>query len=186
MKRLLGLLFVSTILISIPLSAQENELGKGKVGLTFPSTGIIWHLSGRVALMPNAGYIYGWADSNLYSATNRSLGVGASLRFYAWEWKGIHLFVSPKYSFNRNSTTSDSAPPTGSPTTSTSVGNGHAITGAWGLQYPISSRVSIYGDYGVSWSRSTSSHSPTTSLSDNSRSSSVRTGGSWGLILYLK
>jgi len=185
MKRFSALLFASLVLNCNLLQAQDKEMSKGKVGLTFPTTGIIWHVSDRVAVLPNAGYSYSWGDTAYGSSTGWTLGAGVSLRVYAWEWKGLHLFLSPKYSYGRNSGTSDYAPPTGSPSTSTSIGNSHLISGTWGLQYPISERISIYGDYGLAYSRATSSQMPD-SVSGDAHSSSIRTGGSWGLILYLK
>jgi hypothetical protein len=185
MRRLGVLLPVSLALISYPLNAQQRELSKGKVGLTFPTTGIIWHFSDRVALLTSAGYSYSWYDysSNPATASSGSLGAGAGLRIYAREWKGVHLFLSPKYTFSRLSGSSDPVFSTGSTLTSSVLG--HEIRGAWGLQYPISDRVSILGEYGIYFSRSVSSNSPPATTGDR-RSYNVGSYGSWGLILYLK
>jgi len=186
MWRFLFALLSSVLIFAASLIAQEKDIAKGRVGLTFPTTGIIWHLSDNIALLPNAGYTYNWAgfDSNPSTNSGNSLSAGVSLRFYAREWNGIRFYLSPKYSFARNTSSSEMVAGSASQTNSNSS-NAHAITGAWGVQYGISERVSIFGDVGVSFSRSASSGSTLSSYGE-SHSNRIGTAGSWGLILYLR
>jgi len=185
MWRFLFALMSSVLFFAASLMAQEKDIAKGRVGLTFPTTGIIWHLSDNIALLPNVGFTYNWAgyDSNSSTSTGKGLSAGVSLRFYTREWNGVRFYLSPKYAFNRSTSNSEIVVPTASQRSSSSL-NSHAIAGAWGLQYPISGRVSIFGDIGVSFSRSGNSSS--SSIYSESHSNRIGTTGSWGLILYLK
>jgi hypothetical protein len=109
----------------------------------------------------------------------------AALRFYVSDWKGLRFYVSPKYQFGR--TTSEriaGAPVYGTDSTSTS--RTHGVYGAWGVQYAISDRVSIFGDMGGYYSRATGTTTNLATLGGDSHGSAIGTSGSWGLILYLK
>jgi hypothetical protein len=186
MKRLLLTCFVMCALFPSMLRAQGKDAEKQKFGLTFPNIGVIWHITDNVAFLPGFSFNHSWSSSDdFYKDSTNLLNVDASLRFYVQEWKGVRFYLAPKYSFGWVDTESDIGYET-SPSTRAVTTYSHAVSGAWGLQYAISNRISIWGDIGVRYSHGTGSTSPSTILGLDTHTNSISTVGTWGLILYLK
>jgi hypothetical protein len=187
MRGFLSALIGSIALVSAPLFAQEQESPRGKIGLTLPGIGAILHLTDHVAFVPGVGFTHNWSSLSSAPTTTaaNNLSVSAALRFYVRDWKGLRFYLSPKYSFSR-STSERNAGGTGYGTDSSTAGDYHAAYGSWGIQYAISDRVSIFGDMGAFYSRSTYSTSSSAMLGGDTYSQNVGTSGSWGLIFYLK
>ena len=179
MKKLLLMALFVLLLFSVSLYAQEKENTKYKFGLTFPNIGAIWHISDSIAFMSGIDFNHDWSGfgSSPYdnaSTSGNMLGIDASLRFYIFEWEGVRFYLSPKYGFDwfEHNVITNSY-------TSNSSGHFHSVSAAWGMQYALSRRISIFGDIGVSYRRSTP-------LDISGHSNSIGTEGTWGLILYLK
>ncbi len=179
-------MFIMLSLMPFSLFAQERENPRRSFGLTFPNIGAIWHISDNIAFLPGIDFNHTWSDLSTMdgSITTDTLGVNASMRFYVSRWKGVRLYLAPKYRFVWGKS-SNSIPVELYDLNLRTYR--HTASGAWGLQYAISDRVSIFGDIGVGYSRltqSTSSIRPIPTI--NPRSSQIGTEGTWGLILYLK
>ncbi len=187
MKKSLIIWVFALLLVPASLFAQEKEKAKYRFGLTFPEIGVIWHISENIAFVPGIDFGHGWSsstvsfDDSTRNTSSNTLRVNSSLRFYISEWKDIRFYISPKYGFGWVETKTDR---TGYPYPydeySPSEGYSthlHKVSAAWGLQYAVSDRISIFGDIGAAYSRS--------SLSSG-YSNTIATEGTWGLILYLK
>ena len=183
MKKLLVIISFALLLVSASLFAQEKETATFRFGLTFPTIGAIWHISDNVAFMSGIDFNHDWSgftssiDNHPVRNSGNRLGVEASVRFYLLQWKDVRLYLSPKYRFNWSDIRIEDET---YPVTTDSYG--HSAIGAWGLQYALNDRVSIFGDIGFGYERQKvyglSSY-------DNS-SNSIGTEGTWGMILYLK
>ena len=178
-------LFLSVIVVCgmFPalVSAQDKAVEKRKFGLTFPNIGIIWRISDNVAFLPDINLSHGWSDlgTNAGDSTNNSIGVNAALRFYLHDWKGVRFYVSPRYGYNWSNVKS---PLQGS--SMTSELRTHSVSGAWGVEYAVSDRISLFGDIGVRYNHGKIDSS--SEFSSGTNSNSIGTAGTWGLILYLK
>ena len=187
MKKSLTILVFALLLVPASLFAQEKDKVKYKFGFTFPEIGVIWHISDNIAFVPGIDFGHGWSsvtssfDDSTRNTSSNTLRVNAGLRFYISDWKDIRFYISPKYGFSWVESSSDRADspfddylPDGSYHYS---GHSHKVSAAWGLQYAISDRISIFGDIGAAYDR--------TPLSSG-HSNTIATEGTWGLILYLK
>jgi hypothetical protein len=185
MRRFFPVCFVLFVLAPSVLYAQDSPAAKRKFGLTFPNTGIIWHITDNVAFLPGFSFNHNWGSSDdFYKNTSNSLNVDASLRFYLREWKGVRFYLAPKYTFGWSDVETEYDFGTGL-STAASTAYSHSVSGAWGLQYAISDRISLWGDIGIRYNHGTSGSAVPLSMTDLS-SNSVSTVGNWGLILYLK
>jgi opacity protein-like surface antigen len=174
MKKCIPILFVLLLFLPASLSAEENEAEEFKFGLTFPDIGAIWHMTDRIAFLPGISFTHSWSEfgtnDETYNNSSNALVINAGLRFYLYDWEDLRFYVSPGYRFGWVDSESDF---------SANTSYGHGVSGAWGLQYALNKRLSLYGDIGVSYNR--------TSPSDTDGHSSLfGTRGTWGLILYLK
>ena len=188
MKRYLLLTLLVSVLLAPSLAAQEDDVAPGRVGLTFPGLGAIWHLSGTLALVPSVSISHSWENVGSISSPrsdNTSLSIGAAARFYAYQWKGVRFYLTPKYALGR-STNSSTYVSSGQDVKTNATSNVHTVTGAWGIQYAVNDRISLYGDIGAFYGRSIYHTTSLAAVERESRSNNVGTVGSWGLIFYLK
>ena len=227
------------------LSAKEKESPKHKFGLVFPRIGVIWHINDRVALLPFVGLTGSWGSGNASTQTSStntqtsspdyvsttqitafgdsktdnpfspSYSVGANVRFFLNEWKGVQFYVSPGYSYGHyKSEETNSSDQSGSGTSITSgqtvttynsESTSHNVNGVWGFQYTIGDRVGLFGDIGMIYSH-TKGHSTSSGSSDQTSSATygeytytttnssvsedimhrVGTAYDFGIILYIK
>jgi len=185
MRKMLVSAIVVFGLFPAMLSAQDKVSEKRKFGLTFPNIGIIWRISDQVAFLPDINLTHGWSElgSNVGDSTNNSVGVNAALRFYLHDWKGMRFYLTPRYGYVWNNTNL-SIQGTGTESSNTSEVRNHSVSGAWGIEYAVSDRISLFGDIGVRYNHGRQESS--SQFSSNSTVNSVGTAGTWGLILYLK
>jgi len=181
MKKSLIIWVFALLLVPAALFAQEQEKAKYRFGLTFPEIGVIWHISDNIAFVPGVNFGHTWGrntisfyDDTLGFSSSR-LEFNAGLRFFISEWKDLRFYISPKYGFAWHDSDIDDS----SPLNDESSIKYHRVSGAWGLQYAINDRVSIFGDIGATYERVPE----ILSLGD---SNTISTEGTWGLILYIK
>jgi opacity protein-like surface antigen len=165
------------------LSAQDKVSEKRKFGLTFPNIGIIWHISDNVAFVPDINLTHGWSElgSSAGDSKTNSVGIDAALRFYVHDWKGIRLYLSPKYGYSWSN-----AENSAQGSNSTSDLHNHSVSGAWGLEYAVSDRISLFGDIGVRYMHGKTKTESSSQFNSDSKSNLIGTVGTWGLILHLK
>ena len=181
MKKLLVSLIAVCGLFPVILSAQDRNVEKRKLGLTFPNIGIILRISDDIAFLPDINLSHNWSNLGTYpgDSTSNSVGVNAALRFYLKDWKGMRFYVSPKYGYNWNSVKS--------PLQGSSIASelrSHSVSGAWGVEYAVSDRISLFGDIGIRCNRGKTEHSA--EFGSDITSNSIGTAGTWGLILHLR
>jgi hypothetical protein len=165
--RRIGVLAAITIGLLAPAASAQDE---PRVGITmgYPaSVGIIWQVNDRVALRPEISAQKSSADfttttsffaggtTTATTATSTSdtwqVGVGVSALFYLTAHDALRLYVSPRWSYVRTSSTnSSSSLPPPSQTTG-SVGNGHSVSGSFGAQYALGKRFGLFGEVGVGY-----------------------------------
>jgi hypothetical protein len=181
MRKILLSIFIAPMIFPALLSAQDKSIEKRKFGLTFPNIGFIWRMSDYVAFLPDINLTHGWSDlgSSAGDNTTNTIGINAALRFYLNSWKGARFYVTPRYGYNWSNVNST----TQSISLESSLRT-HSVSGAWGLEYAVSDRISLYGDIGIRYSHGRTESTAT--YSTNSSTNSIGSAGTWGLILYLK
>jgi hypothetical protein len=183
MKKLSLTILVVCVLFPLQLPAQDTQIKNGKFGLTFPNIGFIWHISDGIAFVPGINFNHNWSNYGISNTSGNGVAVNTSLRFYMPEWKNVRFYIAPKYGFSWTDSVSSFEEITGI-ISSSGTNYAHSISGAWGLQYAISNRISIFADIGAGYSRGTTSSSYLPS--SDSHTNRIGTEGTWGLILYLK
>jgi hypothetical protein len=181
-----------TLLTGAAARAQE----KGRTGLTvaFPAAvGVIWHVTDRVALRPDVSFSWSSSSPDPASASSftssgngASVGVGLSGLFYVRKWEGLSAYVSPRFSYARNSTTLTTTistvtlvgPGGGLDSTLSSVetegtSSTYSLSGAFGAQYSLSRKFGVFGEAGFGYSHSRTSTTSSPSLPSLSSSSGV-------------
>lgn len=195
MKKILMLGFILALADVTALAQDQDSTPPRRFGLTFPNIGVIWHITNNIAFIPEINLAHGWATftsdpTSEYS--NDTVGVNAALRFYIQEWKGLRLYLTPRYGYGwvGSDRTYAFTDINGVPVeqTITTRSHNHSIAGAWGVQYAISDRLSIFGDIGAKYARSSFGGTTYDVLPINSyqKNNTVSTVGTWGLIVYLK
>lgn len=143
---LVALVFASTT----PAFAQE----KGKMGLTmgYPSSlGFIFHATDKIAIRAELSFAQSSSDLDTVigesGSSSWAIGTGVSALFYLRAWDDTQLYVSPRFTYSHNSTSSD----VGAEASSNSWG----LVGSVGAQHKLGTRFSVFGEIGLGYSRST-------------------------------
>ncbi|RPJ71079.1 MAG: hypothetical protein EHM24_13565 [Acidobacteria bacterium] len=166
-------------------SAQE----KGQVGLNlgYPSVGLTWHVSDRVAVRPEFNFSFGSSSSTSGSGFEGSdsdawgVGFGVSALFYVGEWDTVQGYVVPRLSFllsetDRIGTTSESTSEN-----STSGWDAGVMVGA---EYPLNRRLSVFGEVGFTYVNRHAETRPLSTLILESDSWSFGPRTAIGMIVY--
>jgi hypothetical protein len=164
------------------VAAQEPS----KIGITmgYPSIGVIWHVSERVAVRPEVSWSFGSTASTTAlplqgvsvdrKTSSWSTGTGVSVLFYLAKSDNLSTYVSPRVGYTRSGVDTDNS------TDSTS--SGYSIAGMFGAEYSLGRRFSVFGEVGVGFSWQKSGSSSITTFDIRSHSVGTRTGA--GVILY--
>jgi len=182
MKRSLAVAVLAGLVLAPRLaSAQE----KGDVGVTmgYPaSIGFIWHQSDRLAIRPEFAFSHSTSESkstfNTIEGSGNSVGVGASVLFYLRKWDHVQTYFSPRYTYSRTTTSTES---TQLGDVSSSTTTSHTGAGYFGAQYSPHQRFSVFGEVGAGVVRNNGGLDSGTSTS-HSTTVSTRTGV--GVIFY--
>jgi hypothetical protein len=161
--------------------------GAGKTGVTmgYPaSIGVIWHVSGKVAIRPELSIAGSSTDSSnsSFSAENDSwnLATGVSALFYLRTDDRLKTYFSPRLTYSRSTNESTSSGITTSTVKSTIKTVG--VAGSFGAQYGLSDKFSVFGELGVGFGRAKTTSS--TSQATSSKGSTWNTRSGVGLIYY--
>jgi len=168
-------LFVCAISIASTAFAQDAK----KFGVVMGSNlGVIWQPTASVAVRPEIGFSHNSTknETSQVSSTNSSLAVplAISALFYFAEHDHLRTYVSPAFTYQRNS--SESSTNVTSPPVNT-----YGFRGVIGAQYAISDRFSAFGEIGLAYSHAKARNAANTTTS---------TGNSWstrsgvGVILF--
>jgi hypothetical protein len=164
-------------------AARADAQEKGQVGITmgYPAAvGVLWHVSGRVAIRPEFSFTRNENSSSgiLSSGTTFwSLGTGVSALFYTPVRDNLRTYVSPRLSYSRTRGDSDI-------TRSTSTS--YSFAGSFGAQYSLGRRFGVFGEVGFAYGRSEGSTATEllTQTRVTSHSDSIGTRSGAGVVLY--
>ncbi len=188
-KRGIVLMICCMVLVSCTAAFAQQKGQKG-ITLGLPgSVGFVWHVSDSFAIRPEASVSFMSGHSNptevneflvdpvSASSSGSAWGLGASALFYVHRKDAVSLYLSPRFTYSRTSTTSESSSAGLTRTTeiTTSVYSGSA---SFGVQYALSSRFSLFGELGIVYSdqRNSASYSGLP-VASGETSSTARTWG---------
>ena len=135
------------------------------------SVGVIWQVAERVALRPEIAFSRATGDSgpnDLVGAaplsTDESTGVGAGISalFYVHRWEGLRTYISPRFSYSRNSTSASTA---GNTSTSESTTSSYLTSGSFGAQYSLGRHFGLFGEAGLGYTATSTALTSTLTLS---------------------
>ena len=207
-RSIASLVALLTFLLAVPVFAQEH----GQVGLSmgYPaSVGVVWHISDRLAIRPEISLIQSSTDTTAittitfttplgiqtqstraeFTTDSTTVGTGVSALFYVWKREALSAFVTPRYAYNRGTSTTTGGG-TGTPTEGTA--KNHVISGSFGAQCALGPRFSVFGEIGLGYTRSRVDNVPTGSLSPGASTGSettshgVSTRSGAGVVFYFK
>ena len=152
--------FVLVAVCARGTAAQDS----GKVGITmgYPaSVGIIWQASDSIAIRPELSFT--GSSTNTSTTTEGlaiegdgwSLGTGVSALFYLHKYDQLRTYVSPRFTYAHNHTSTKSSSGTFSSNSTFSSSNVQ-FAGSFGAEYALSNKFSAFGEvgfgFGHSWS----------------------------------
>ena len=151
-----------------PASAQEHAFG---VSIGYPgSVGFVWQPAARIAVRPAITFRQSGSDAveDLGDFESSSLATNISALVYLRPSSPLRVYLAPRYSFSRtSSTTSIEVPqfqfPLGTITTTTITSHRtideHGIAGLFGVEYRVGERFGVFGEVGVLYTRASLSSS---------------------------
>ena len=175
------LLFFVSLVCARSASAQDTRtLG---VAMGYPaSVGILWHVSGSVAVRPELSFISSSTETETTSpiggdssSDGNIVSVGLSALFYLARWDMTRAYVVPRYAYSRTTTSIDGVF-TG---VTDSTGNAHTFVVSFGAQHPLGDRFAVYGELGLAYERST-----TEITTSELRRSTFGTRSGVGVVVY--
>jgi hypothetical protein len=123
------------------------------------AVGVIWNVADRFALRPEMTFVGTSSDSSLgdvlgvgtgSSNDGFQIGVGLSALIYLSRWDALRSYVSPRFSYSRNKTSTTS---TGSSSETTSTS--YLTSGSFGAQYSLGRRFGVFGEIGLAYTSTT-------------------------------
>jgi hypothetical protein len=179
---------LAAVLCAGTAAAQES----GSVGVVtgYPaSIGVVWRVSTCVAIRPEVSLSKMSGDTTstgvalVTSSSAWTVGVGASALFYLADRDGLRPYISPRFSYGRNSSTTES------PTSSAGAENWsdtYLIAASFGAEYSLGRRFAVFGELGLSYSRQTSAYRSTAAnvIGSDSTANVVGTRSAVGVILF--
>jgi len=138
-------------LLFVPGGAAAQEKGQTGVFMGYPSLGLIWHASERIAVRPEIGFSSSSSENDFSETSSTSVSVGASVLFYAAKRENAALYFAPRYAYQRSSSEIESASPLRGDGELKVTSHASQISGSVGAQYWLSKRFSLFGDAGVEY-----------------------------------
>src|SRR5436190_11165577 len=147
MRHTLLLTTIAAFVGAAPAAAQDA----GQIGITmgYPAAiGVLWHVSDRIGLRPEVSLVRGTSEttitlsipivgapttSEVVTSENWQVGTGVSALFYLGKGEALRTYVSPRFTYLRNSTTGTafaSLPTVVAP--STTVSSNYGVAGSVG------------------------------------------------------
>jgi hypothetical protein len=132
---------------------------------------VLWKLSDKVAIRPEITFTGGSAESSPGSfeleSDNWSLGMSVSGLFYLKKYDRLQTYVTPRFSYQHVSTTSQTTAPVTTPETTT-TGNSYGFTGSFGGEYALGDKFAVFGEFGFGLSHLTTKSSLSTGKATSS------------------
>ncbi len=139
-------------------SAYSQERGQAGIVMGYPaSVGMLWRVSDRVAIRPEATFTRSSGETKsgggvaVASNTSWTAGVSVSGLFYLGAVDGgLRTYVSPRFTYSRLSSGNETRSTT--TTTGESTGNAYGIAGSFGAEYMLGRRFAVFGEVGLGYS----------------------------------
>jgi hypothetical protein len=183
MKRVL---FIAAVFACGAVPAFAQEPGSIGVVMGYPASfGVQWHVSERVAIRPEFKFSHttGESDSSTLKTSSWSTSYGLGALFYTSTDGSLRTYVSPQFLYLRGTADTEG----GGVSESEQAGNAYQFTGAFGAQYGLGSRFTVFAEVGLSYAHTTSEYrSDTSSFSGKSSNDSITTTSRVGVTLYFK
>lgn len=167
---------IGVVLVGSAAFAQE----RGRVGLSTgypPNIGVLWHITERVAIRPGVSFRHtsldpsgnsfslsgsGSSITSTSSSESTVAGVRVDALFTLGTWDNVRAYVAPGYEYGRTSSrtvtttvsTGPFAPPNSRTETREIHGHDHEAIGTFGARYVPHPRFGVFGEVGVSYSKS--------------------------------
>lgn len=174
---------LSLVLRSGAVWAQEA--GQTGISMGYPGAiGLIYHVSDSVGVRPEFSFTKDTSSSSSFLPVDTSgwaTSIGASALFYFGRRDEVRTYVAPRFAYSRISTTAVSTISGTVINTSGNHSDAYSGTGSFGAQYTPTRRFGIFGEVGLSYTRSTF-QSGTTAFDVTTKSWGTRTAV--GAILY--
>jgi len=131
------------------------------------SVGVMWNVNDRIAVRPEIGLSRLSGDATGFDvagpapiSTNDSTGVGVGISglLYLGRWDALRAYVSPRFSYVRNSA---SAGTTSSASLSESLSSSYLTSGSFGAQYSLGRHFGLFGEVGIGYTTTTTSSTST-------------------------
>jgi outer membrane protein with beta-barrel domain len=142
-------------------AARADAQDKGDTGLVigFPtSIGLIWHASDRLAIRPEVSFGGAHTETTIddalsTEADSTTFSIGGSAIWYVRRWDNLRAYVVPRLVYSRSDGSSESQV---SGIELESSSRSFALSGAFGTQYSLHDRFSVFGEIGLAWTDSSS------------------------------
>jgi hypothetical protein len=162
--------------------ARAQERGDAGITMGYPaSIGFVYHVTDRVAVRPELSFTITDSSSDngptLLTVDSAQIGTGVSAILFLSSADKLRTYVTPRYTYARAKSTSES-PFSG--TNETTIAS-HTIAGLFGAQYALHDRFSVFGEVGVAYTTQSNTSDVLTVRVDNDTFAS-RTGV--GVIFY--
>lgn len=175
---------IAALALTVIGAAPARAQAPAKAGLTMStgsSVGVVIPLGASVAVRPHVSFVRSATDydGNTFvtdEATSTTIAPGVSLLFTAATWNDTKFYLSPQYTYARNTSTAGGE--------DFPAATSHMVSGMIGVQHTLGARFAVFAETGLAWSRNRSNSGFT--------GENTITGTSWstrstvGGVLFLK
>jgi hypothetical protein len=184
--------FSAAVLAAHPVAAQDPP----RVGLVmaFPAAiGVVWNVSDRVTVRPEAMFVrsssestftlstLGTTTASLVTTDSWQVGAGASALFYLGKPDALRTYVTPRFAYTRSNSSSPTIPGISLADT---VASNYLVSGSFGAQFAVGRRFGVFGETGLAYTRSRASAPGSSIARPDTTSTSVGLRGGAGVVLY--
>jgi hypothetical protein len=152
---------MAAALACLPSGADAQEKGKIGAFMGYPSLGLLWHATEKVAVRPEISFSTGSGETTATKNDSSAIGAGATVLFYMAKRDSAAMYIAPRFAYTHSSTEtqSDLILPgvvidlTGSQSALTFESNSNSwqFSGSFGAQYWFGSRFSVFGEAGLAY-----------------------------------
>jgi hypothetical protein len=185
-----GLAVVTVVLSAVGAgTAAAQEGGRVGVVMGYPaSVGLLWRPSDGVAIRPEISLSRMSGDSTTSgsaaasTSSSWSVGAGVSALFYLGHGDGLRTYLSPRFSYVRNSATTEAS----GTFRAENWSNNYSVAGSFGAEYALGKRFCVFGEVGLGYTRQTSGYRSDAAniLGSDSTANTVGTRAAVGVIVF--
>jgi len=197
------------VLLALPRLSTAQDTPRFGIVMGYPAeVGVLWNVSSRVAVRPEID----WSKAHTETTSTTQIptftgttvittpisststgdgwhaGIGVSALFYLSKGDALRTYVSPRFGYDRLSTTTDLGVPSAlspvatQPTTFTATG--YSVSGSLGAQYALGKRFGVFGELGLSYTHTRDTTVPPLFIDSTSTARSVGLRSGVGIVLF--